>query len=150
MPVTWNRALAPLWVLSLGIIFLVGLLVTLATCGRQDNSEGAALHGRRSLQTGLILYLLGHSLEEGHSQLRVSNLPTPEENGYPDFGAFVQQLLYLPGLGCQVVGPYVGSEADLPHGGGFLGLPGLFDLLGVEVAELTIVKDAAYGRVGGG
>ena len=105
-------------------------------------------HGGRLLQLGLILEGLRRLAKEFDTQVLMRDLSTPEHDGQLDLGAFVEQLLHHPALRRHVVVANAGPEPDLAQQVHLLCLAALALLLGLYVAELPVVEQAAHGRLG--
>ena len=60
VPVTWNRALAPLCVFSLGIFYYYVLFATFFNRRPQNDGDSSAFHARRGFQPRLLPYFLRH------------------------------------------------------------------------------------------
>src|SRR5262249_53505843 len=79
---------------------------------RDDHGHRAPLHEGHALDLAKVPDALGQRLEDAAADLRVRHLAAPEQQGYLDLIAFLEEALDGPGLERDVVLVGLGAQAD--------------------------------------
>ncbi|MBI4236119.1 MAG: hypothetical protein HY688_02020 [Chloroflexi bacterium] len=116
----------------------------------QDHAQPPRLHLGWRINARDVCYALRHPPEQVNSQLRVRGLPPPEEDRDLDLVTFLDELPDLPSLEVYIMDADLGTHPDLADIRYVLALAGLPLLLGLLIAELAVVQQAADRRLGFG
>ena len=127
---------------------LLGLLVESALDGSEEHEHVAALELGLRLDRGIGLEVLRQALEHVETLLRMRHLATAEHDGDLHARALLEEAEHVTLLGLVVADVDLGTELHLLDLDARLVLARCLGLHGLLVLVLTIVHDAAYGRIG--